>query len=169
MNTSPDIVQRLWEYIDGISTADEKSVIEQLLKNDAEWKAKYKELLEIQSLLKSSELDAPSMRFTQNVMDEISKLHIAPAAKKYINQKIIWGIGFFFIALILGFLVFGISQMDFSNGQPSGISTEIKGFDISRFFSNSWVNALMMVNILLGLILFDNYLNTKRRKFRKES
>ncbi|MEI2757323.1 MAG: hypothetical protein V9F46_12820 [Chitinophagaceae bacterium] len=169
MNTSPDIVQRLWEYIDGISTADEKSVIEQLLKNDAEWKAKYKELLEIQSLLKSSELDAPSMRFTQNVMDEISKLHIAPAAKKYINQKIIWGIGFFFIALILGFLVFGISQMDFSNGQPSGISKEIKGFDISRFFSNSWVNALMMVNILLGLILFDNYLNTKRRKFRKES
>jgi len=169
MNTSPDIVQRLWEYIDGISTADEKSVIEQLLKNDAEWKAKYKELLEIQSLLKSSELDAPSMRFTQNVMDEISKLHIAPAAKKYINQKIIWGIGFFFIALILGFLVFGISQMDFSNGQPSGISKEIKGFDISRFFSNSWVNALMMVNILLGLILFDNYLNTKRSKFRKES
>jgi len=169
MNTSPDIVQRLWEYIDGISTADEKSVIEQLLKNDAEWKAKYKELLEIQSLLKSSELDAPSMRFTQNVMDEISKLHIAPAAKKYINQKIILGIGFFFIALILGFLVFGISQMDFSTGQPSGISKEIKGFDISRFFSNSWVNALMMVNILLGLILFDNYLNTKRSKFRKES
>ena len=32
MNTTPDIEQRLWEYIDGISTADEKSVIEQLLK-----------------------------------------------------------------------------------------------------------------------------------------
>ena len=88
MNTTPDIEQRLWEYIDGISTADEKSVIEQLLKTDAEWKAKYKTLMEIQSLLKSSELDAPSMRFTQNVMDEISKLHIAPAAKKYINQNL---------------------------------------------------------------------------------
>jgi len=47
------------------------------------------------------------------------------------------------------------------------ISKEIKGFDISRFFSNSWVNALMMVNILLGLILFDNYLNTLSTFIRK--
>ena len=169
MNTQSDIEKRLWEYIDGISTPAEKTVIEELLQKDAEWKTTYKELLEINSLLHSSETEAPSMRFTRNVMEEISKLHIAPAAKKYINNKIIWGIGFFFIAMILGFLIFGFSQMDFSNTQPSEISKGIKGFDISRFFSNSWVNALMMVNVVLGLLLLDNYFNTKRKKFYKES
>ena len=96
--------ERLWNYIDGTASADEKTVIEQLLESDAAWKAKYHELLQVNELLQSSELDAPSMRFTKNVMEEIAKLHIAPATKTYINKKIIWGIGFFFITMLIGFL-----------------------------------------------------------------
>jgi hypothetical protein len=102
MNTQQKIEERLWNFIDGTTSASEKKVIEQLLENDAEWKAKYYELMQLNELLKSSELEAPSMRFTKNVMEEISKLHIAPATKSYINKKIIWGIGFFFITLIVG-------------------------------------------------------------------
>ncbi|HRO70936.1 MAG TPA: hypothetical protein PK951_11170, partial [Chitinophagaceae bacterium] len=64
---------RLWEYIDGLSSAEEKSVIEELIENNTQWRVKYKELLEVQQLLQSSELEEPSMRFTRNVMEEISK------------------------------------------------------------------------------------------------
>ena len=88
-------------------------MIEQLLQNDAEWKTKYDELLQVNELLQSSELEAPSLRFTKNVMEEIARLHIAPATKSYINKKIIWGIGFFFIAMLLGFLIYGFGQMSF--------------------------------------------------------
>ncbi|MBP8115329.1 MAG: hypothetical protein KAY50_08230, partial [Chitinophagaceae bacterium] len=92
MDTQHTIEERLWNFIDGSVTTNEKTVIEKLLQTDASWKAKYNELLQVNDLLKSSELEAPSMRFSKNVMEEISKLHIAPATKNYINNKIIWGI-----------------------------------------------------------------------------
>ena len=117
MNTQHNIEERLWNFIDGTVSIDERTVIEQLLQNNAEWKAKYNELLKINDLLKSSELEAPSMRFSKNVMEEISKLQIAPATKSYINKKIIWGIGFFFIAMFVGFLIYGFGQMTFTGGE----------------------------------------------------
>ena len=73
-----------------------------------EWKNKYHELLDVHQLMKTSGLEQPSMRFTKNVLEEIAKLHIAPATKNYINNKIIWGIGAFFITLIAGFIVYGL-------------------------------------------------------------
>lgn len=160
--------ERLWNYIDGISAPDEKSVIEKLLESDMAWKEKYKELLEVNNLLRSSELEVPSLRFSKNVMEEIAKLHIAPATKTYINNKIIWGIGFFFIALIVGFLIYGFGQMDFtSSGEGSALTKNMNKIDFSKFFNNTWVNAFMMINVVLGLFLLDNYFTSKRKKFRK--
>lgn len=169
MNTQHNIEERLWNFIDGSVTIDEKTVIEKLLETDAAWKAKYSELLQVNELLKSSELEAPSMRFSKNVMEEISKLHIAPATKTYINNKIIWGIGFFFIALMVGFLIYGFGQMEWSSGTESSISKNMNKIDFSKFFNNTFVNAFMMINVILGLFLLDNYLNTKRKAFRKEA
>ncbi len=168
MNTQHNIEERLWNFIDGTVSADEKTVIEQLLQQDAEWKSKYSELLQVNELLRSSELEAPSLRFTRNVMEEISKLHIAPATRSYINKKIIWGIGFFFIAMFIGFLIYGFGQMVFTTGEESRISKEIGKFDISKFFNNNWINAFMMINVVIGLVLLDNYLGNKRKAFRKE-
>lgn len=159
--------ERLWSFIDGSISPAEKTVIEELLAKDAAWKAKYKELLEINQLLLSSEMHAPSLRFTKNVMEEISRLHIAPATKSYINKKIIWAVGFFFIAMLLGFIIYGLSQMGFSGSEESTISKNINKIDFSKFFNNTWMNALMMINIVIGLLLFDNYLTSKKKEFRK--
>lgn len=168
MDTQHNIEERLWNYIDGTAAADEKSMIEKLLEKDADWKAKYNELFQVNEMLKSSELEAPSLRFSKNVMEEIAKLHIAPATRTYINNKIIWGIGFFFIALIVGFLIYGFGQMNFTgNGEESAISKNLNKIDFSKFFSNTWVNAFMMINIILGLLLLDNYFTNKRKEFRK--
>jgi len=169
MNTHLSIEERLWNYIDGVSSADEKSVIEKLLQNDYEWKSKYNDLLEINNILQSSELEAPSMRFSKNVMEEISKIHIAPATRNYINNKIIWGISFFFIALFAGFLIYGFGQMTFSAGEESSITKNLNKIDFSKFFNNAWVNAFMMINMVLGLFLLDNFLTTKRKDFRKNA
>jgi hypothetical protein len=169
METQHNIEERLWNFIDGAATAEEKSVIEKLLETDAAWKAKYSELLQVNELLKATELEAPSMRFSKNVMEEISKLHISPATKSYINNKIIWGIGFFFIALFVGFLIYGFGQMDWSSAGESSITKNISNIDISKFFNNTLVNVFMMINVILGLFLLDNYLNTKRKAFRKEA
>ena len=170
-NNSPlgagGIEERLWNYIDGTTLADEKTVIEKLMETDGTWKAKYHELLQVNELLRSSELEAPSMRFSKNVMEEIAKLHIAPATKTYINKKIIWGLGFFFIALIVGFLIYGFGQMNFNSGEETTLSKNMNKIDFSKFFSNTWVNVFMMINVVLGLFLLDNYFTNKRKQFKK--
>src|SRR5688572_13237592 len=106
--------ERLWDYIDGVSTMEEVTVISELVTKDEAWRAKYRELLEVQRLLQSSELEEPSLRFTRNVMEEIGKLHIAPATKTYINKNIIRGLAIFFLTLIVGFLVYGFGQVDWT-------------------------------------------------------
>lgn len=169
MNTERSTEERLWEYIDGLASAEEKTVIEKLLQEDAAWKIKYAELLQLNELLQSSETEQPSLRFTRNVMEEIARLHIAPAAKNYINKKIIWGIAFFFIAMLAGILIYGFGQMLSSPGEQTAISKNINKLDFSKFFNNSLVNVMMMVNVVIGLFLLDNYLTGKRKQFRKEA
>ena len=56
---------RLWEFIDGFSSTEEKSVIEKLIAENAEWRAKYHELLEVHQSLNLVELEGPSLRFTK--------------------------------------------------------------------------------------------------------
>lgn len=163
------IEERLWNFIDGSVSAEEKIIIEKMLINNPTWKARYQELLDINNLLQSTELETPSLRFSKNVMEEISKLHIAPATKSYINNNVIWGIGFFFIALFVGFLIYGFGQMDWTSGTESSISFDINKIDFSKFFNNNLVNAFMMINVVLGLFLLDNYLSSKRKSFKKEA
>jgi len=118
-------------------------------------------------LVKSTELEQPSMRFTKNVMEEIAKLQIAPATKNYINKKIIWGIAAFFITLIVGFLIYGFAQVDWNFQDNSKPIIDFSAVDYGKIFNNTFVNAFMMVNVLLGLMLLDRVLANKRKKFRK--
>ncbi len=55
---------RLWDYIDGLSSPAEKYRVETLIAVNMEWQRKYKELLNVHQLMTGSELEAPSMRFT---------------------------------------------------------------------------------------------------------
>jgi hypothetical protein len=163
---------RLWEYIDGLSSPEEKTVIDQLLQSNAAWQAKYRELTEIHQLVSSAELEEPSLRFTKNVMDEIAKLQIAPATRAYINNNIIRGIFIFFISLIVGFLIYGLGQLklDWSSGNDSIIPIDFGKIDYSKFFNNTYMNIFMMINIILGLFLLDRYLaNKRKKKFADES
>jgi len=169
MNTQQSMEERLWEYIDGTATSEDRLRIDALLQSQAEWKDKYSELMEINQLLHSSDLEAPSLRFTKNVMEEITRLQIAPAAKSYINNKIIWGIGIFFITLMVAILGYGFSQMEWTSNGKSSFTDQLSKIDTSKFFNNDLINVFMMINVLLGLVLLDNYLSNKRNKFRKEA
>jgi len=173
INNSPlgagGIEQQLWSYIDGFSSKEDKTAIEKLIASNLEWKNKYYELLEVHQLMNSSELEQPSMRFTKNVMEEIAKLHIAPATKNYINKKIIWGIAAFFITVIAGFLIYAFAQVDWNFQDNSKPLLDLSTIKMSRIFNNNFVNGFMMVNVLLGLVLLDRVLANKRKKFQKQA
>ncbi|HSU27465.1 MAG TPA: hypothetical protein VLJ68_03730 [Chitinophagaceae bacterium] len=167
-NDTGGMNDRLWEYIDGNGNAPERSAIEELLQSNAEWKSRYHELLELNKLMQSGELEAPSLRFTKNVMEKIVMHHIAPATKSYINKKVIWGLGIFFITLFVGFLVYGLGQIDWNDTSGNNFGEKLTNINVNKFFSNTWVNVFMMINVMLGLFLLDNYFSNKRKAFRNE-
>jgi len=165
-----NIEDRLWDYIDGNSNAEEKSFVEQLIATQEAWRNKYHELLELHQVINTSlELDEPSMRFSQNVMEEIAKYQITPATKTYINKKIINGIGFFFLAMIIGMLIYGLGQINWADtsGTSSDLITKYNPgkIDFSKFFNNTYTTIFMMVNVVMGLMLLDMYLGKKRKQF----
>ena len=165
-----NIEDRLWDYIDGRSNTEETSFVEQLIATQEAWRTKYQELLEVHQLINTSlDLDEPSMRFSQNVMEEIAKYQITPATKTYINKKVIYGIGIFFLAMIAGMLVYGLGQINWTDS--SGVSNDIMTkynpgkIDFSKFFNNTYTTIFMMVNVVMGLMLLDMYLGKKRKQF----
>jgi hypothetical protein len=170
MNDNQNMTDRLWNFIDGTVTKEEHDLISALVRENMAWKEEYEQLLSVNELLKSSELEEPGMRFTKNVMEEIARMRIAPAAKTYINKRIIWGLGIFFITMVVGFLVYGFGQMDWTAAaSDNSMLQNLPRFDVSKFFNNAWVNAFMMVNVVLGLVILDHYLTRKKNEFRKEA
>jgi len=158
MNTEQHIEERLWNYIDGLATSEERSAIEKLLQENVEWQRQYRQLLDVHQLLNATEIDEPSMRFTRNVMEEIAKAHIAPATKSYINKKIITGLAWFFVTMIVGFLIYGLGQINWSQSGDTNLPSQLTNFEWNKFFSNTYVNIFMMINVVLGLMLLDRYL-----------
>lgn len=169
MNQQQHIEEQLWSYIDGFSSEEERSSIEKLLQNNVEWKNKYHELLDAHQLIKSAELEQPSMRFTKNVMEQIAKYQIAPATKTYINKRIIWSIGAFFITMIVGFLIYGFGQINWNVSGDTKLPVDLSKIDYSKIFKNSYVNIFMMINVLIGLVLLDRVLANKRKKFQRQA
>ena len=160
---------RLWEYIDGFSGDGERSAVEKLIAENAAWRVKYHELLDIHQSIDMIELEEPSMRFTRNVMEEIARHQIAPAAKKYINNKIVWGIAAFFITMFIGFLIYGIAQIDWTvaGDSKSTMGIDLGKVDYSQMFNNNFVNMFMMLNVLLGLVLLERYLSNRLNKAKE--
>ncbi|HVM89121.1 MAG TPA: hypothetical protein VMT76_13105 [Puia sp.] len=171
MDTQLNMEERLWDYIDGLSSMKERSAIDKLIETNLEWKNKYKELLEAHQLMISGDLDEPSMRFTKTVMEEIAKYHVAPATRTYINKKIIWGIGSFFIIVIVGFLIYALSQINYADATTPKILNEYNNtmnkVDWSKFFSSTYTNIFMGINVILGLMMLDIYLTRKRQQHKE--
>jgi hypothetical protein len=172
MNEQQQMEERLWNYIDGLQNAADRSAVEQLIATNQDWKNRYHALLEFSRLLNSAELEVPSLRFSKNVMEDIARLQVAPATGSYINKKIIWGIGGFFLVMLIGFLVYGLSQISWASSETSSTLLPQYHFtrklDWSKLLNNSYTNIFMMINVVLGLVLLDMYLQRKRDGARQQ-
>jgi hypothetical protein len=173
MDTHIQMEERLWDYIDGLGSPEDRSAIQTLIGENIEWQRKYKELLNIHQLVNDTELDAPSMRFTKNVMEEIARYNVAPATRTYINKNIIRSIGAFFLTMIAGFLVYCLGQFKWSApSTPSklmthydtGMTEEMNKFDWSRILNSAYTNIFVLVLVILGLVMLDMHLQRKRQQ-----
>jgi len=175
MNTEQPIEDRLWDYIDGHCSPSERSAIEELLATNREWQQKHRELLNLQQLLNSSELEGPSMRFTKNVMEEIARFHVAPATRSYVNKNIIRGIGAFFVTMILGFLTYFLAQIKWTSSPSSGGSNlklpvdqlalnRLDSLNYGKVFNSTYSIVFLAIAVISGLMLLDTYLQQKKKQ-----
>jgi hypothetical protein len=174
MNTEQPMEDRLWDYIDGLSSPAERTSIETLIAANQEWRRKYRELLDIHQLLAGSELEEPSMRFSKNVMEEIARHHVAPATTTYVNKNIIRSIGAFFLSMIAGLLIYCFATIKWSGGSSSNLissyssslekNSPLEKLNWGKLFSNSYVTAFMLIAIVSGLVLLDLYLQRKKQQ-----
>ena len=74
------------------------------------------------------------------------------------------------VLLIVGFIVYGFNQINWSEGADPNRSfgIDFNKVDYSKMFSNSFVNLFMMLNVVLGLMLFDRYLENRKKLFREK-
>jgi hypothetical protein len=168
MNTRQQMEERLWDYIDGLSSPAERSAVEELMRANREWQRKYKELLTVHQEMNNTDLELPSMRFTKNVMEEIARYQVAPATKNYINKNIIRSIGAFFLLMIGGFFMYCLGQFKWSGNHSSTIvpqyNLNIEKFNLGKVFSGAYANIFILVMVVLGLALLDMYLQNKKRQ-----
>src|SRR6202012_1018475 len=172
MNIQQPMEDRLWDYIDGLSSPAERSAVEALIAANPDWRRKHRELLDVHELISVSGLDEPPMRFTKNVMEEIARHHVAPATKNYINKNIIRGIGAFFLSLITGLVVYCLAQFKWTGSSNSSHlmpsynvgNLGLDKFNWEKLFSSSYVTVFMLIAVILGLVFLDMFLQRKKQQ-----
>lgn len=159
--------ERLWDYIDGFSSEEEKSFIAQLIETNLEWRRKYHELLDVHQLMQQNiELDEPSMRFTQNVMELVANEKIAPAASSYIKKSVIRVIGGFFILSISAVLIWALANVNWS-APDTGKSLDLPKVDLSKYLSPTVINGMIIATVVMALMLLDMTLRKKQKRNRE--
>ena len=108
MNT---IEEKLWNYIDGTCSDEERKAIDILIGQDEVYRRKYEQLLALNKEFSKMEPDEPPMAFTYNVMEAIRAEHAQQPLKAGINKRIIKGISGFFIVSIALLLILAISNV----------------------------------------------------------
>ncbi len=167
MNNEQHIDEQLWKYIDGFAAAEERTAIEELIRHNLDWKQRYDELLNLQQMLQQyTETEEPSMRFTQNVMDQVAMIKVAKATGAYINKKIIRGLALFFIITIASVMIFNLGHINWSStGTATGsLDTGLDKVEPGKYLNSTVINIVIMLNVILGLALFDRYLTNKKKK-----
>jgi hypothetical protein len=167
MNT---MEERLWNYIDGTCSDEERKAIDILIEQDAAWRAKFEELMNFDQQLVKMEMDEPSMGFTYKVMEGIRAEHALQPLKAGINKNIIKFIGGFFIVTIVIMMIYLFVTVPVGHVNLSKeLTDKVKlpqGIDLSvlkNYINGSVVLKVFFVfDTILALFLTDAYLRRKR-------
>lgn len=163
-----DIELMIWDYIDGLSSGEERKTIEQLIRSDLEFKAKYEELLELNQDFGLMELEALSMVFTNKVMDKIN-FQIKPlSAEAKTDKKIIYFISSLFGLMMASCIIVVISQIDWTIS-PSTTQQIIPNFGqnlnslsiMPHGLFNNFFYGFLMFDMIVGLMFLDRMMRSR--------
>ncbi len=163
-----NIEERLWNYVDGSCSNEEKIAIAHLIATDEAYQQAYQEILAFdQELQTSIEIEMPPMAFTYKVMESIRAEEAAKPLKATIDTRIIKVIAGFFIVTIAALLIFALASTDWSAGTTAKVNIPVKVSlpEVKNYFNGSMLKGFLFFDVVFGLFLFDAYL--RRRKHRE--
>lgn len=165
------IEERIQSYIDRECNEEERLYIEQKIATDKIWTARYQAISALHELL-STELEPmePSMRFTKNVMEEITGLEIAKPIRLGQNPWVFRIACGTLAAILVAIVGYSLSQIDFSTGSSTSNlpmpTMQVPSIHWVGYLGQGTILLLFMVCTIVGLYLADKLLSKKSWKHR---
>lgn len=148
--------EKLWHYIDGFCTEEERKAIGLLLETDENYRFKYLELKALQENISLLEIEEPAMNFTFKVMENVRQEKILKPLKTAVDQRIIFGITAFFISCIVLLLGYVFANINWHASTQIKMP-EIKLPAVSSYFSSALLKGFLFFDLILGLFFADHY------------
>ncbi|MFA6946874.1 MAG: hypothetical protein WC220_13345 [Pedobacter sp.] len=156
------IEQRIWDYLDGTGTDQERKLTEKLIESDPAYLLVYEECKSFNKLVSATGQDEPSMSFTRNVMDKISLEPVPGSLISMIDKRIIYGITAFFLITITALLGILFYQIDWS--QSAGYNMpefNMPAINTGKYLDNAFIHIFFFIDMIIGLYLFDGFLRKR--------
>jgi len=148
--------EKLWDYIDGFCTEEERKAISLLIETDESYQHKYLELKALQENLSLLEIEEPAMNFSFNVMESVRGEKILKPLKTTVDQRVIFGIAAFFMCCTMLLLGYVFMNINWTASTQIKIP-EIKIPPVNANFSSVLLKGFLFLDLILGLFFADHY------------
>jgi len=149
-----NIEEKVWSYIDGSGTEEERAHIKFMIENDEAFKKIYDEIISFDAELKAIELDEPPMAFTYRVMEGVRAEEAQKPLKATINNKIIYSIAAFFLLTIGALIIYALATVNWTDGKVgSSIMSSVKIPELK--LSPAVEKAFLFFGVVMALYMVD--------------
>lgn len=134
---------KMWEILDNEASAEDIEAHKYALQHDAAYRAAFEQLADMHTDLTQLQIENPSMRFTQNVMEAICpQIQVANPKRDFAPWVLL---GFSILTLCLG--IFLVSKAE--------IETPTTVLKMNTWFNFEVGSLLMLFNLALALLILD--------------
>ncbi len=139
--------EEMWEVIDGLATPDIMQQHEKLMLESPEYKAEFQKYAFMDEQLLKLDLEVPSMRFTENVLDNV--LLLKKATPRTDRTPL-------FFMLFMGTLSVLVVWMFLPTAPPSTPALTVNTEGVTSILSNPmWAYGFLIFNIILFFVILD--------------
>jgi len=115
---------------------------------------------ELDALLKSMELDEPSMSFNRNVMEQVKLESVPVILKTRVDKRIIYSIAGLFMCFIVVVVAYAVANTSFDYKGFQKVNVKID-FEFGKMISSQFLSVFLMVDAVIALIWLDRILRKK--------
>lgn len=143
--------KKIWKYLDGEATEQERTWVQRRLMDDAAFKAEFQSRQQLNHTLQQMEPEQPSMRFVMNVMDSLPVLYkktIDPLVSPKWIKAFMGSIGVFFVGLF-AYAATSIGSVSTTNVPGEELIEKLNTLPISVFTTLAIISFTYLFFVIL--------------------